>query len=139
MMLVLQDRLANKAKDISGLVFGRQMIFPEEIIDDYKLFLERCIAAVSQAQKAISELDDLLEAGFRGREVTLVEHMILELDKIERDTDRLQVKLRHTLFAIEKQLYPVDVMFLYKIIEWTGDLADHAHTVGGQLELLLAS
>jgi uncharacterized protein Yka (UPF0111/DUF47 family) len=31
------------------------------------------------------------------------------------------------------------MIFLYKIIEWTGELADRAQAVGGQLELLLAN
>ncbi|HBP75141.1 MAG TPA: phosphate transport regulator, partial [Alcanivorax sp.] len=36
------------------------------------------------------------------------------------------------------ELPPVDVIFLYKIIEWIGDLADRAQKVGGRLQLLLA-
>lgn len=139
MMLVLQDRIANKAKDIAGLICGRKMRFPDAIKADYQQLLNRCLAAETQAQKAISELDDLLEAGFRGKEVALVEAMIIELDKIEQDTDELQVSIRRKLFAIEKDYPPVDIIFLYKIIEWTGDLADRAQAVGGQLELLLAS
>jgi predicted phosphate transport protein (TIGR00153 family) len=77
MMLVLQDRIANKAKDISGLVCGRQMHIPEEIKISYMEFLRRCLDAETQAQKAISELDDLIEAGFRGKEVSLVEDIIV--------------------------------------------------------------
>ena len=139
MMLVLQDRIANKAKDIAGLFCGRKMSFPQEITSDYQQLLFRCLDAEAQAHKAIHELDDLLEAGFRGQEVNLVEGMIVELDKIEHDTDELQISIRKKIFMLEKDLNPVDVIFLYKIIEWTGDLADRAQTVGGQLELLLAN
>ena len=39
---------------------------------------------------------------------------------------------------LEKDLNPVDVMFLYQIIEWVGDLADLAERVGARLEILLA-
>jgi hypothetical protein len=35
-------------------------------------------------------------------------------------------------------LNPVDVMFLYHIIDWVGDLADLAERVGARLEILLA-
>lgn len=64
--------------------------------------------------------------------------MIVELDKIEEDTDDLQIKIRRQLFAIENDMNPIDVMFLYKIIEWVGDLADLAERVGSRLELMLA-
>ena len=47
-------------------------------------------------------------------------------------------RCRKILFRLEKDLPPVDVIFLYKIIDWIGDLADRASRVGGYLQLLLA-
>jgi predicted phosphate transport protein (TIGR00153 family) len=137
-ILALQDRIANQAEDIAGLVIGRRMRIPAKIEVQYMVFLERCLAATVQAHKAINELDELLETGFKGNEVKLVEQMILELDKIEHDTDTLQIEVRQALFQIESELPPVDVVFLYKVLEWTGDLADRSQMVGGQLHLLLA-
>lgn len=137
-LLTQQDKIANKAKDISGRVIGRQLIIPETIQQAFTAYLTRCLDAVKQAQNAINELDDLLETGFGGREVDLVAKMIIELDKIEEDTDDLQVKIRRQLFAIENDLNPVDAVFLYKIMEWIGDLADLAERVGSRLELMLA-
>jgi hypothetical protein len=100
--------------------------------------VKRCLDATHQAERAIEELDELLETGFRGNEVKIVENMIKELDFIERSTDEMQIEVRQALFKLENTLPPVDVIFLYKVIEWIGSLADHAHTVGGQLCLLLA-
>ena len=80
----------------------------------------------------------LLETGFAGREVTLVERLIEELDRIEHDTDNMQISLRSELYLLEKGLPAVDVMFLYQIIEWIGDVADRAQRVGNRLELLMA-
>lgn len=137
-VLTIQDRIANKTKDIAGLVFGRRMIFPKSMHVRMLKFVKRCIDASAQAQKAIAELDELLETGFRGSEVKLVQSMIKKLDKIESDTDHIQVEIREVLFKTEKDLPPVDVMFLYKIIEWVGDLADIAQRVGSRLELMLA-
>jgi predicted phosphate transport protein (TIGR00153 family) len=137
-MLTLQDRIANRAKDIAGLVIGRKMRIPTAIAGTFRQLLERCLEASNQALQAIDELDELLETGFRGNEVKVVEAMIVELDKIEHDTDKIQVTILQTLFQLESTLPPIDVVFLYKVIEWTGDLADYAHSVGGQLQLLLA-
>jgi predicted phosphate transport protein (TIGR00153 family) len=64
--------------------------------------------------------------------------MINQLDEIENDTDAMQITLRKDLLALEGDLNPVDVMFLYQIIEWIGDLADLAERVGARLEILLA-
>jgi len=137
-VLTMQDKIANKAKDISGLIFGRKMEFPGVVIEHYATFVGRCVDATKQAQRTINELDELVETGFRGKEVKLVESMIVELDAIEQDTDSIQVKIRYALFEIEKDLPPIDAMFLYKIIEWTGEVADLAQRVGSRLQLMLA-
>jgi hypothetical protein len=50
----------------------------------------------------------------------------------------MQIALRKDLLALERDLNPVDVMFLYQIIDWVGDLADLAERVGARLEILLA-
>jgi hypothetical protein len=42
------------------------------------------------------------------------------------------------LFKIEDSLEPVTVIFLYQVIELTGEIADMAERVGRRLELLLA-
>lgn len=137
-LLKVQDRLANHAKDIAGVVLGRKMHFPADIASLYMEFLARSIEAAKQANTAIHELDELLETGFSGNEVKLVETMIAKLSVIEHATDEQQIKLRHSLFDIEKDLPPVDVIFLYKIIEWTGNLADDSRDVGDRLQILLA-
>lgn len=137
-LLTQQDKIANRAKDIAGRVIGRNLLLPVEITEDFMLYLKRCIDATAQAKKAINELDELLETGFRGREVNLVENMINELDAIEEDTDTMQRVLRQKLRKIENNYNPIDVMFLYKILEWVGGLADQAETVGARLELMLA-
>tara|TARA_Y100000034_G_scaffold134078_1_gene201551 strand:- start:828 stop:1508 length:681 start_codon:yes stop_codon:yes gene_type:complete len=137
-LLTQQDRIANKAKDIAGRVYGRQLEVPTSLQADFTKYVSRCLDAIAKAAEAINELDDLLETGFRGREVQLVEKMIHQLDEIEDDTDTMQVSLRTGLMALEAELNPVDVMFLYQIIEWVGDLADLAERVGARLEILLA-
>ena len=137
-LLTQQDKIANKAKDIAGRMFGRQMVIPETLEKQFTNYLQRCLDATEKAADAINELDDLLETGFRGREVDLVEKMINQLDEIEDDTDNMQIALRRDLLAIESSLNCVDVMFLYQIIEWVGDLADLAERVGARLEILLA-
>lgn len=137
-VLTMQDKVANRAKDIAGLITGRKMEFPDGVNEQLMIFVKRAIDAARQAQKAINELDELVETGFGGREIKLVESMIKELDAIESDNDKIEVKIRAALFKLEKDLPPVQVMFLYRVIDWIGDLADLSQRVGSRLELMLA-
>lgn len=137
-LLKRQESLANIAKDISGLMLGRQMQIPELLTTLFQHYVERSVAAARQAKKAIDELDELLSSGFRGKEVEVVDEMIAHLNDIESETDRIQVQLRAALFDIEKSLQPVNVMFLYQIIKQIGYLANFAEQIGYELQVLLA-
>jgi len=137
-LLLVQDKIANRTRDVSGLVLGRKMRFPPEIADQFLEFVERNVDAAKQARKSVRELDELFTAGFRGAEVDLVEALIEELDQIETDTDDKQATLRAAVFEIEDTLNPVDAVFIYKVIELTGEIADMAERVGRRLELLLS-
>jgi len=137
-LLSYQDKIANRAKDVSGLVLGRKIKIPSEIQEDFLAYVSRNVDAVKKARKSINELDELFETGFRGAEAKLVESMVAELDEIENDTDDLQAGLRAKIFAIEDELKPVDVMFLYRLLELIGDVADRAESVGHRLELVLS-
>jgi predicted phosphate transport protein (TIGR00153 family) len=137
-LLLVQDKMANRTKDVSGLVFGRRMQIPDEIAEEFLEFVRRNVDAAKQARKSVRELDELFTSGFRGAEVSLVESLIEELDAIETDTDDRQAALRTALFAVEGDLEPVNVMFLYRVIELIGEIADMAERVGRRLELLLS-
>ncbi|MFT6550195.1 MAG: putative phosphate transport protein (TIGR00153 family) [Zhongshania marina] len=137
-LVSMQDRIANCSKDIAGLMLGRQMKIPEQLIKTMGEYVDLAIATSAQAMKAIEELDELLETGFRGREVKLVETLIEELDRLEHSADKVQITIRAELYLIEKELPPVDVMFLYQTINLIGELSDKSQKVGSRLQIIIA-
>jgi len=137
-MLHIQDHLANRARDIAGIMLGRKIEIPEELVECVRDYYQKNLNTSAQALKAINELDELLETGFRGREATLVEELVVELDELEHQSDLSQIKLRAMLFQMEDSLPPVHVIFLYKIIDRLGELADISQKVGSRLLLLIA-
>lgn len=137
-LVLVQDRIPNRARDVSGLVIGRNMEIPEAMHDLFLAFVSRNADAAKKARKTIRELDELYETGFRGAEVELVESLVDELDQIENDTDDMQAQLRAQLHSIEESLPPVNVMFLYRVIELTGDIGDMAERIGRRLEVMIA-
>ncbi|WP_075185400.1 TIGR00153 family protein [Teredinibacter haidensis] len=137
-LLTKQDKIANRCKDISGLMLGRKMVIPGPLQATVREYFGSAVATVEQAHKAINELDELLETGFGGRELDIVERMVSELNDLEQTTDNQQIDIRAGLFKLEAELPPVEVIFLYRIIEEIGDLADRAQRTGQRLLQLLA-
>lgn len=136
-LVLVQDRIPNLARDISGLVLGRKMQIPKPMQESFRKFVERNIDAAKKARKTIRELDELYETGFRGAEVDLVMNFIGQLDQIEHETDQLQAAVRDQLFELESELPPVNVMFLYQVIALIGEIGDMAERIGRRLELLI--
>jgi len=136
-ILRIQDKIAGKAKDVAGLMLGRKMQIPEPIADDFLMFVKRNVDCCTQALTAINELDELVGTGFVKGIVELVEAMVQQIDDIEYETDQMQIQIRMKLYDIEKDYDPIDMMFLYNIIDLIGDLADGAERVGNRLQLML--
>jgi uncharacterized protein len=137
-LLTKQDKLANITKDIAGLMLGRKMLLPIEVSSQIHSFVKTAVATALAAKIVIDELDELIETGFGGREIDLVEGLISSLDDLEHETDEQQIHIRSLLHSLEAQLSPVDVIFLYTIIERIGNLADAAQTAGDQIQVIVA-
>jgi len=134
-----QDAIADTAQDIAGIFLERDMSLPDEFDAPLKALVVACIEVVDEATQVIERLDELLEVGFRGRQAAEVEVMLEALNLSEDRTDELGIALTRMLFAHEDELKPVSVMLWYRIIEWIGDLADHAEKVGNRLRLIIAN
>ena len=137
-IITKQDNIANLTKDICGIILGRQMAIPKALHADFIGFVGSSTVTCEKAHGAINELDELLEAGFAGAEVKFVQKLIRELAAQEQKVDKKELKLRKKLFNLEADLPPVNVIFMYNIIDQIGALADTAEMIGNQVELLLA-
>jgi hypothetical protein len=137
-ILDYQDSIADVAQDIADLADLRGMVVPKELASAFLELVRRVVSACEQAERVINELDELVETGFRGREVARVDEMIEELSRMETDTDELEERVQRLLFGIEDQL-GISAMFWYRLIDYVGDMADYAERVGNRLRLLTAN
>jgi predicted phosphate transport protein (TIGR00153 family) len=91
-VLEVQDAIADTAQDIAGLLLQREMTVPEDMQEDLKTLVERCVDACHQSNGIIGELDELVETGFRGpRRAGRGDGQATE--PIESETDDLAIAL----------------------------------------------
>jgi len=137
-ILDAQDSIADTAQDVAELADQRTMLIPEALHGVLENLTRQVVAACDQAERIINELDELVETGFRGREVSRVEAMIDELSRIETETDELEERATRQVFELEDQL-GLATIFWWHMVEWIADIADYAERVGNRLRLLIAS
>jgi len=134
----VQDEIPNRVKDIAGIVLGRKMQIPEPLRASFLEFVTASVNATKKSNSMLEMLDQLLDSGFSTRQIERIETMIVELGELETESDVKQIEIRSALFELEKDMNPVDVMFLYRVLEWIGDVADHAQTVGNRMLYVIA-
>jgi len=137
-LVAAQDNMADKVEDIAKILILREMTIPDALWPDLSALITRVADTCHQAHNVIENLDELLEVGFRGRYSKKVRKMVRQLKAIEAETDVLSATTARKLFAIEKELDPVSVIFWNELIMQVADVANKAENVGDTLMLFLA-
>ena len=129
-LVYTMDGIPNTAKDISGIMIGKQMEIPNQIAEQFSAFVKAAIKAAKQASAAIEKVDEVRRGGFSSSDADLLQDLVAELELLEHENDDLEAALRNDFFEIEKDFPAVDVMFLYDIFNRIGSLADISQTAG---------
>ena len=135
-LIKLADEIPNTVKDISGLMIGRQMEIPSEIAPSFLLFAKEAAAIILSASEAVKYIDEVFQFSFGGNAANKMQELIEELNCLENKNDQSEITLRAELFSIEENLQPVNVIFLYNIINKIGELSDKAEQVGHRISLI---
>ena len=130
------DEIPNTVKGISGLMIGRRMEVPSQISATFMQFASEAAEICKVASNATNHIDELFQFAFGGNAADEMQKLIRQLDTLEDHCDETEIMLRSQLFAIEKDLPPIDVMFLYSVINKIGELADIAEQVGHRISLI---
>ena len=135
-LIKLADDIPNTVKDISGLMLGRQMEIPKDISSSFLKFTSEALTIANAAFDAIDQLGELFQFSFGGNAADKMHHLLEQLDDLEGQNDQSEITLRAELFAIEKDLPPINVMFLYDIINKIGEISDRSEQVGHRISLI---
>lgn len=133
-----QDKIANAARDVAGLVCGRAIRIPKELQSDFSECVRFAIKAVEALNETLTHLDTLVGTGFVHSRTRAIEKGVDSVDDLERESDRHEHALREKLFALEDDMDPIEVMFLYQVIDLVGDLADRSQAVANRIRIIIA-
>ena len=137
-ILDYQDSIADITQDIAELADQRNMHLPEVMKEPVMSLAKSVVTACEQGQRIIDELDELVETGFGDAEVRRVDEMILELGRLETETDRQLDMAARKLFEIESDLGEATI-FWHQVLRQIATLADLSERVGIRLRLLMAN
>ena len=138
-ILDMQDSIADVSQDIAVLLDQRKMKLNKELHEDVIDFVKKSQTVCYLTRDLIHEFGYLIDSGFGLNETKKMFKMIDNISFLETEADSLEDALVERLYGIEKDMYPVDVMFWYKVFELVGDVADYSKKTSNRLRLTIAS
>ncbi|MCJ8331257.1 MAG: TIGR00153 family protein [Lentisphaeria bacterium] len=122
--LGLQDKIADKAEDITVLLTFKNLEIPDSFKELFKTYMDKNIECFHKVQEVIRELDELIESAFGGPEVQKLKILADSVNFMEHESDQIQHKLLKELYKIEDTLSPGTFYQFCKMFEQLGDISD---------------
>lgn len=136
-ILNTQDRIANKAEDISVLLTIKPIIMQPHFKMEFNNFLLKNISTFDSALLIIKEMHELLESSFGGIEAEKVRAMVEEVSFKEHEVDLVQRKLMKKLFQSEDQMSYTTFYLWQKLCEATAAISNLSKTLAFRIRLTL--
>jgi len=132
-----QDKIADKAEDFAIILTLRNTKLHPEIMDKFFGFLEQIFQVSGTLLGAAIELKNLAEVSFSGAEAEHVLDILHGLNEEEWKADRMARSLSKDVYALEKQLDPITIIFYEKMILTLSGIANEAENAGDMLRTMI--
>lgn len=134
-----QDNIADTVEDLAVVLTLRRTQLPKDLVDDFQEFVNQVLETYKMLISANEKLDLLLEASFTGPPTEKVLKTLDEIGTLEWKCDKKARELVKKLIAKENQLEPLTIIFIMKILQEIGSIANYAENCGDNLRHLIIS
>ena len=125
-----QDDVADCVQDFAVVLLLRKTrIHPNLVVEFYE-FVDQILKACSILMAATEEIENLVEASFKGAQARLVLEKVSGLSEEEWRADRMQRKLAQHVYLLEAELDPVTISFYEKMLQTLSGIANSAENTG---------
>lgn len=133
-----QDSIADRAEDVAALVSLKQLPeLPEDIKRGLREIAEKTKSAVKVYLDAVRMLASLSKASFRRSEIKKIVELVPVIERIEHEVDVIGLDLSRRIYELERDLSPVDVFLLSKIVSTFCNVTDEAAEAADRLRTML--
>ncbi len=132
-----QDKIADKVEDFAVILTLRKTKLHPDVMDKFFDFIEQIFQVTGTLLGAAVELKNLAEVSFSGAEARHVLDILHGLNEEEWKADRMARSLSKDVYALEKQLDPITIIFYEKMILTLSAIANEAENAGDMLRIMI--
>ena len=137
-ILASADDIADRVEDLAFLLTIRDTRFPEPLQPGFMELVDKSLECYYRLTTHVGQLDQLIDAGFKGQVAKTVMEGIDAVSHLEWETDKLGYKFAQDMFAMEDQISPVDLMMIIDISKTVCKFADSTEGLAKNLRRTLA-
>jgi len=132
-----QDKIADKVEDFAVILTLRKTKLHPAVMDKFFDFIEQIFQVTGTLLGAAVEIKNLAEVSFSGAEARHVLDILHGLNEEEWKADRMARSLSKDVYALEKQLDPITIIFYEKMILTLSAIANEAENAGDMLRIMI--
>ncbi len=137
-LLAEMDKVEDIVQDIGEWISMREKPIPDELREDFRKLFEKALESIETCQKAVMQLNVVIESSFAEEERKKAKEIIHRLHEIEHESDLLERSLTRKIFSMESKISAVAIFHLSKVVFLLGDIANHAENAGDRIRALIA-
>ncbi len=131
------DAIADECQEVAKLIDLRETRVDEELVADLEALTSKVVETTCTLERATGMLKQILESSFARREVTKVVELIERVNREEFEADVLEKGTLKKLFSLEGKSDPTSILFLMRIVQTIGRVADQAENVSDGIRVLV--
>jgi predicted phosphate transport protein (TIGR00153 family) len=110
---------------------------PDNLKKEFHAVIKKALEPVETLERVMDMLKIILESSFGGKPREEIKRIIHKVHKLEHESDVIEKKISKKLFN-NKDLDPVSIVHLLKIVDRIGNIPDHAENAADRVRAMLA-
>lgn len=134
--LRVQDDIINNCEHVGHMLTFRRVKADSGIMADFKVLLAKIMECVNEYERMVEHINTLIETSFDKKEIQVILEIIEEVESLEHECDKVQIKLHTTLFNSDN-LNPLDVLLIDTWVVHLGYIANATARAADRFRLMI--
>jgi predicted phosphate transport protein (TIGR00153 family) len=130
------DRVMDAMQDALHWLSYRTTIVPEPLVDDLLLMVDRAVEVIDEFEPMVEGAVRYFRS-FSRKERDNVKEVIRDLRRKEFESDQIERKLKSDVFTLTVS-DPATTFHLIRLIEYIGEISNHAENAGDMMRAMIA-
>lgn len=136
MFIKEQDKVLDSVEAaLDWISFREESKIPNEIEKEFSLLIEAVIEPIEELSEMVAEARNYFKT-FSKKQRDLVKKIIHNMREKEHEADKIEQRIKHTIFSLETD--SVTVFHIIRLVEIIGSIADHAENAADMMRAMIA-